>query len=214
MGKPRIILDTNVLIGAMVADLAPDFATPAQQLDRLIYRFARQNYDVCFSHKTMAEFEKVAVDVKGLTRQLGPTGMFNRLDYVRRLKSGLKPWQPGTSHLWCRDANDMMFLNLAQGVDALFIISRDNDILSLRRERGCQFWAPERFARQVVARTRQPAQAMALIEGTSRFALRKEARNMARKAVSKARDSSAYTRKQRPGKAERARQKAALAFAD
>ena len=149
-GKPRIVIDTNVMVGAMVAMLAPDDAKPCQHVDRRLFEYACKNFEVVFSRATMTELRNVAVDVNDKTRDLGPTRLFNRLQFVDSLQTQFKPSEPGRSSSICRDKNDQMFLDLAAGTKAQFIVTRDHDLLVLGRDGACRILHSKDFQREIM----------------------------------------------------------------
>ena len=149
-GKPRIVIDTNVMVGAMVAMLAPDDAKPCQHVDRRLFEYACKNFEVVFSRATMTELRNVAVDVNDKTRDLGPTRLFNRLQFVESLQAQFKPSEPGRSASVCRDKYDQMFLDLATGTKAQFIVTRDHDLLVLGRDGPCRILHSKDFQREVM----------------------------------------------------------------
>jgi len=148
--KPRIVIDTNVMVGAMVAILAPDDAKPCQHVDRRLFEYACKNFEVVFSRATMTELRNVAVDVNDKTRDLGPTRLFNRLQFVDSLQTQFKPSEPGRSSSICRDKNDQMFLDLAAGTKAQFIVTRDHDLLVLGRDGPCRILHSKDFQREIM----------------------------------------------------------------
>jgi putative PIN family toxin of toxin-antitoxin system len=166
LGKPRIILDTNVMVSVMVAELSPMAATPDQIRDLQIYRHVRKHGQLCFSEATMVELRDVAVDVKGQTSRLGPTTAFERIRYVDKLMNGLKPMLPGKCRDRCRDRKDQMLLDLAVGVGALFLISHDDDLTRMKAVGNCQILKPGRFYREVLGLS-DPAPAAASSAPTS-----------------------------------------------
>lgn len=149
-GKPRIVIDTNVMVGAMVAMLAPDDAKPCQHVDRRLFEYACKNFEVVFSRATMTELRNVAVDVNDKTRDLGPTRLFNRLQFVDSLQTQFKPSEPGRSSSICRDKNDQMFLDLAAGTKAQFIVTRDHDLLVLGQDGPCRILHSKDFQREIM----------------------------------------------------------------
>lgn len=148
--KARVVIDTNVWIGAMVATICPNYADERQQLDKRVVQYALSHCDVVFTQATMSEFRDVATDLRGITRGLGPSHVFSRLQYIDNLQKLLRPWLPGETSLHCRDPKDVMFLQAAQGAGALFIISRDKDILELKQEGQCRFVTPHAFSEEMM----------------------------------------------------------------
>ena len=154
--RMRVVIDTNVLVGAMVATICPKYADAKQQLDKRVVQYALSHCDVVFTHATMGEFRDVATDLKGRTHGLGPSHVFARIQYVDHLQKILRPWMPGETALHCRDPKDVMFLKAAQGAKALFIISRDKDILELKHEGPCRFVTPHFFSETVMPKPVEP----------------------------------------------------------
>lgn len=150
--KPNIVIDTNVLIDAMVARVSPQHSSYENRLGRFVTDWAFKHYNVCFTEQTMLEFATVALDMRDLTR-MPPSQAFERKGYVDLVQRCAVKVEPKFSERVSRDRNDQMILRAAAGADAAYIISRDKGgILCLKGEGNRQFLSPHAFAHSVIGK--------------------------------------------------------------
>lgn len=148
--KLRLVFDTNVLVNAMVAELAPEQARPQDHVDKLLTDWALASHHLCFTRPTFMEFARVGFDINNRTN-MPPTSAFARKQYVDRLQSLCTKVEPGRVDIRSPDPDDQMILKAAAGAGAQYLVSRDYDgVLSLRRYGNCLFLNPNKFGRQVM----------------------------------------------------------------
>lgn len=149
--RPAVVIDTNVLVDAMVAWIDPQKASNRNRDALFVLEQSFSRYRVCFSRSTMQEFCEVALDLKAKTR-IRPTQAMHRVNFIKYVEARMTTVEPRPSTLKCQDRKDQMFLEVAQGCNARHIISADNDILRLRREGRCDFVHPVAMAMMLSSR--------------------------------------------------------------
>ena len=132
MHKPRYALDNNVLISAIL--LAG--STPALALKK-----AEAQGSVLYSYATLAELSRVLIRPK-FSSYITPTQIDGLLARIHRT------WELVTiTHQIraCRDPKDDMFLELAVGGQAEWLITGDKDLLALTPYQEVQIITPAVF---------------------------------------------------------------------
>lgn len=150
-GKMNLVFDTNVLVNAMVAELAPERASQFDRTDKMLVDWALANgHHLCFTQPTFMEFARVAFDMQGRTN-MPPTMAFARKQYIDRLQSQAGRVEPRKVSIRSRDPDDQMILKAAAGAKADYLVSRDyKGILCLKRYDDCLFLKPEQFGTRVI----------------------------------------------------------------
>lgn len=164
-GRKAVVIDTNVLIDAMVGWLdraeqkrheqfyraqnlpfpkRHSFAGPHDRRALFLLEQCFERHRVCFTRETMQEFVQIALDLKQRTR-MPPTEAMRRIDFINHVEARMTTVEPAPSSLRCRDPKDQMFLAAAQGCHARYLISRDADLLSLGGEGRCEIVHPGRM---------------------------------------------------------------------
>ncbi len=132
MIKPRFVLDTNVLISAVLIENG----VPAAALKK-----AEAQGAILYSYATLAEFSQVLLrpkflryitpdDVEGLLARIHRT--WDRINIIHQIQK-------------CRDPKDDMFLELAVNGQADMLITGDKDLLALAPYRGLEIVSPSHF---------------------------------------------------------------------
>ncbi len=147
--RPRVVIDTCVLLRAMYDRVFPERKFPDYNLSFNALALARREYVICFTEDTRDEAIYMLAHIKrGLDG--GPLRHDARLQFVQRY---IEPYammvQPVPTNVICRDKNDQMFLEAAAGAKAEYIISTDSDLLRLEHDGLCQIVLPEQFNREV-----------------------------------------------------------------
>ncbi len=151
--NPKIVLDTNIWIGAMVATLMPERASADEQCDAAIVAYARTHFDIVFTHRTMDELGIMVLNGEQQCTQLNAhTQARERLALLNDWRRGLRPYAEATSPLRCKeDVQDQKFLDACYGAQAHILLSRDAHLLNLA---GKSTWLdvlhPRDFARAVM----------------------------------------------------------------
>lgn len=114
---PRVVADTNILVSAFISSGAPR---------RVFERVLEGRLTLIASHETLEEFERVISREKfGLPKEVaaGIADLVKAVSVVVEPKEKLKVIQ--------RDPKDNLFLECAIAGSAEYIVTGDNDLLSL-----------------------------------------------------------------------------------
>jgi putative PIN family toxin of toxin-antitoxin system len=138
--RPKIVIDTSTLIGAI---LRP------QSVPRLAFLNAVNTCDVCVSPVTLDELREVLYRSK-FDRYIS---LQKRLEFLRLVSERSHVWQVDLSsetaaNNTCRDTKDAKFLALALSCQALALISSDADLLVLNPWRGIPILTPASFLQE------------------------------------------------------------------
>ena len=135
--KPRYVLDTNVIVSAL---LFPE-SIPGQA-----FFDARRRGDVLLSAETVKEIADVLRRPK-FDRYVLPE---ERDWFLATLIGQARFVEPTESIRVCRDPKDDKWLELAVGGDAALVISGDADLLTLSSFRGIPIVTPAQFIESLV----------------------------------------------------------------
>ena len=130
--KPRIVLDTNILVSALV------FGGTPREVTGLI---AKKAVIIVMSEETLTELRRI-IAVK-FPKFIPKTAQFEKL--LRRYAR----WVPLGNHTvtMCRDPDDNTFIETALAGNCDYIVSGDKDLLSLKRYEHIQIISPAGFLR-------------------------------------------------------------------
>ncbi|HYM77794.1 MAG TPA: putative toxin-antitoxin system toxin component, PIN family [Candidatus Dormibacteraeota bacterium] len=126
----RVILDTNVLLSALLSPLG----SPAKLLDA----WERKRFTLVACHPLVAEFRDVAsrpffkARLRGSTVELLAAGLLDFSLFCTDLTRG--PTAP--------DAKDSYLLVLAEASHADFLVTGDKELLALKRHKSTRFITP------------------------------------------------------------------------
>lgn len=132
MNKPRFVLDTNVLVSAMLIE----DSVPARSLQK-----SETEGVVLYSYATLAELSRVLLRPK-LSRYIAPAHVDGLLARIHRTWECISITHQIRE---CRDPKDDMFLELAVNGKANILITGDNDLLTLTPYRGTEIITPSQF---------------------------------------------------------------------
>ncbi|WP_457755656.1 putative toxin-antitoxin system toxin component, PIN family [Thermodesulfatator indicus] len=131
--KLRVVLDTNVLISALLF---------RGELSKLILALKQQAFVLLFSEETLKEFIKVLHYPKfGLTKE--------EIEYL--LQSEIMPHAEIINPILkfgenvCSDKEDQKFLELAVSAKADYLVSGDNDLLEIKEFQKIKIISPAEF---------------------------------------------------------------------
>lgn len=124
----RLVLDTNVLVAALVAD----------GLCRDLVRRRVRDHELCTSEPLLKELAAT------LHRKFGvKAAEIPLLEEYRRRAALVEPVTLATPV--CRDSDDDTVLATALAAKAEIIVSGDDDLLCLKRHRGIRILSPRQF---------------------------------------------------------------------
>jgi len=117
--KPRLILDTNVLISAIFFEAGNE----ARILDEVL----KGVVTLVSSLDTLQEFRETLAAPKFKLTPLEILTNFQLIVSVSEIVLA-----PRSSKVKCRDPDDQMFLDCAEGGDADFLVTGDGDLLEIK----------------------------------------------------------------------------------
>lgn len=146
MSAPRVVLDTNCLVSALIFSRGKfAWLREAWQARRFV---------ALASHDTVSELLRVLVYPKfKLTRDEQEILLGEFLPYVETVKIGTPP--DGLPDI--RDADDIIFLVLAAAARADALVSGDGDIQAVKSQFHIPILTVAEFADWLQAHPRQPA---------------------------------------------------------
>lgn len=138
MGKPRVVVDTNTLVSAILLE----DSVPAQAVAA-----ALRMGEVLVSDSQQAELSEVLTRTK-FDRYASQE---KRVRFLTNFLSLATPVSITDSIRICRDPKDDKFLDLALSGKADYLVSGDGDLLVLHPFRGTAILTPFDFLRQMTA---------------------------------------------------------------
>ncbi len=118
--KPRVVLDTNVVVSAIFYEGGNEARVLDQALEGRIQLLA--------SLDLLEEYREIVSRTKFNLSPLEVLGVFTALISLCRILL-----EPGRARIKCRDPDDQKFLDCAAAGRADFIVTGDPDLLSLKR---------------------------------------------------------------------------------
>ena len=128
--KPRVVLDTNVLVSGLLGGTATD----------VIRRWRAENFQMILSPAIMAEYESVLNRPKFKLPKWVIQGLFA---YIRERAAWVMPAAEGSGV--ARDPSDDKFLFAAASGRADWLVSADPDLLDLKELRNIPIVPPWEF---------------------------------------------------------------------
>ena len=125
----KILIDTNILISALFFG-----KFPKEFLNEVLVK----NFEICINDKILDEYE-ATIHKKILKKKILDEVLYEKfLQDVRffEMKSDLKI---------CRDPDDDKFINCAIDAKAIYIVSGDNDLLTLKNFAGIEIVTAREF---------------------------------------------------------------------
>lgn len=143
----KFVLDTNVLLQAMGATLAPLAVKQNFMKDRRVLEHALEHGTLCATEQTWAEFTEIALSprVRMDMAPLRPTSMRQRQTFVEQLRAKVLMVAPAPITQRCDDGKDTMFLQAAAGAGAQYLLTHDGALLQLRLQGTCVIIRPQAF---------------------------------------------------------------------
>ncbi len=130
--KPsKLILDTNVWVSALFWGGAPN---------QIFSLFTDHQIEVYFSNSTWAEWKTT---VGRISHKLNQEKAFLRLSQLIKKNSHFH--SPDIKINVCRDPKDNQFLELGIGARIDFLVSGDQDLLSLKKVKGLKIVTPKQL---------------------------------------------------------------------
>ena len=128
----RIVIDTGVLVSAAIRP---------QSIPALALEKAWLLFDVCASHSTLAELQRVLMTDKFEAYR----PLASRAQFVSGFIQRATRFEVTITVTDCRDAKDNQCLELAETANAEMILSSDGDLTVLHPWRGIPILPPSAF---------------------------------------------------------------------
>ncbi|MDI6716966.1 MAG: putative toxin-antitoxin system toxin component, PIN family [Actinomycetota bacterium] len=127
--KPRVVLDTNVLLSAVLFGKVPG---------EILKLWQSQAFDISISPETLAEF------VGKLRYKFGfPSKLTNELQALISMRS--IHVMPEYKTKVCHDPEDNKFIDVALAANADYLVTGDEDLLVLGNYQGIKILNPKEF---------------------------------------------------------------------
>ena len=130
----RAVLDTNVVISALVFEGETNTLVVAWQQDRFLLLVSKIVLDEYIRVLHYPKFHLSRDEIRYLVEE-------EILPYIHPVKAT----KPSRSVSICRDPDDNMFLDCALAGHASFIVTGDKDLLALNPFRGIEILTPREF---------------------------------------------------------------------
>lgn len=135
----RAVIDTNVLVSAVIL--------PTSAIGTVLRLMRHDRFTPLYCHETIEELARVLARPRLRTKyHVDERDIRTVLDLVLLRGTAIELAERVTV---CRDPKDDVFLSLALSGSADFIVSGDNDLLSLHSFRGIPIITPAEFMRRM-----------------------------------------------------------------
>jgi len=128
----RVVLDTNTVISAIF--------WPKSTARRCLAGLARRQYAIAVTREVFDEYEAVAAELQPRFPACSSAGA---LTWLRLKAAWLEPAPLGKPR--SRDYKDDPFIACALAARAKYLVTRDNDLLSMGKPFGIGMIAPDNF---------------------------------------------------------------------
>jgi len=132
MSKPRVVLDTNLLVSAALLE---------KSVPRQAFELALRSGEVLSSSQTLTELKEVLA-CKKFDRFVSQE---MRLRFLANFLNLTRPIEITETITACRDPKDDKFLELAVSGSATYLVTGDADLLVLHPFRGISILTPSDF---------------------------------------------------------------------
>ncbi len=125
----RILVDTNILISGLFFG-----GLPQRLLSEL-----DENFNVCVNEKIIYEYNEQ------IDRKISNPKYKLNEELRKKFFSNLQSFEPVSDLKVCRDPDDDKFINCAIDAKAIYIVSGDNDLLTLKNFAGIEIVTAREF---------------------------------------------------------------------
>ena len=125
----KILIDTNILISALFFGKFPK---------EFLNEVLDENFEICINDKIFFEYEKT------IARKIAKKKILDKVLYERFLEE-VKFFESISDLKICRDPDDDKFLNCAIDAKAIYIVSGDNDLLTIKNFAGIEIVTAREF---------------------------------------------------------------------
>jgi putative PIN family toxin of toxin-antitoxin system len=131
--KTRTVLDTNVVISGIFWQ---------GEARKCLLALARRKFQIAACPEIIREYRKIAGEIKEETG----TEPVHFLDWIESLANIVEPMPTGKLS---RDIDDNIFIGCALASSAKYIVTRDVDLLVLKKPFGIEILQPRDFLRKI-----------------------------------------------------------------
>ena len=126
----KILIDTNILISALFFGKFPK---------EFLNEVLEKSFEICINDKIFSEYERT------IARKIAKKKILDETLYEKffEIKSDLKI---------CRDHDDDKFINCAIDAKAIYIVSGDNDLLTIKNFAGIEIVTAREFYEKYLAK--------------------------------------------------------------
>lgn len=128
--KMRILIDTNILISALFFGKFPK---------EFLNEVLKSNFEVCINEQILSEYEKTIAKKIARRKNILDEELFEKFFVA------VKIFEISSDLKVCRDPDDDKFINCAIDAKAIYIVSGDNDLLTLKNFAGIEIVTAREF---------------------------------------------------------------------
>lgn len=125
----KILIDTNILISALFFGKFPK---------EFLNEVLNESFEICINDKIFAEYEKT------IAKKISKKKILDEFLYKKFL-SEVRFFESISDLKICRDPDDDKFINCAIDAKAIYIVSGDNDLLTLKNFAGIEIVTAREF---------------------------------------------------------------------
>ena len=132
----KILIDTNILISALFFGKFPK---------EFLNEVLDENFEICINDKIFSEYEKT------ITKKIAKKKVLNETLYEKFLGE-VRFFESISDLKICRDPDDDKFINCAIDAKAIYIVSGDNDLLTIKNFAGIEIVTAREFYEKYLAK--------------------------------------------------------------
>ena len=125
----KILIDTNILISALFFGKFPK---------EFLNEVLKESFEICINDKIFSEYEKT------IAKKIFKKKILDEILYEKFLGK-IRFFEPVSDLKVCRDPDDDKFINCAIDAKAVYIVSGDNDLLTIKNFAGIEIVTAREF---------------------------------------------------------------------
>ena len=126
----RILIDTNILISALFFGRFPE---------KFLYELLEENFEVCINDEILSEYEET------IHKKITKKRYVLNDELYKKFLERVSIFEMVSDLKVCRDPDDDKFINCAIDAKAIYIVSGDNDLLTLKNFDGIEIVTAREF---------------------------------------------------------------------
>ena len=134
----RILIDTNILISGLYFHGLPK---------KLLSEIDFEKFNVCVNEKIIAEY------TDKIDNKFSKSKYILDKDLREKIFSSFKSFEIKSDLKICRDPDDDKFINCAIDAKAIYIVSGDNDLLTIKNFAGIEIVTAREYYDKYLAKT-------------------------------------------------------------